>query len=527
MNSILVVDDEAIIRQGIVSRIEYLKLMPEAIYQASNGIEALEIVREHHPAIVMTDIRMPKMNGLELARVLQAEFPDIAIIILTVYNEFDYAKEALTLGVSDYLLKPISNGALIETLQIVDDKINEKLRIVSALSSATKLQEENDKLSSEQMFHKLLGSGTLTEKEKATHSLLFGSRHHSFSMALAGYEAASADKRRDYSSAHVGHSLFTIAQSISSPLGFHIFESYGTSHQFYVIISAQNAETLSEQLTFFLGSLMFKAQEKLNIILTLGVSEPAEYVCRKLLSQSSESYNQRLISGNGNFFLYDQPKDIKIHPRLENELAQMTKCIGEGNTKRALEVITSMLGEAGSSLKFVWTQIINHIIRSQSHKWSQLPPSIKSSLLYALSGDVFDMFHSRDEMVKHIQSLINSILGANEIGELDSAGRICMAIDYINSNYTKDILLNDLAERFEFSPNYLSTAFKKETGKNFVGYITELRIKEACRLLAETDVRVVDVSYKVGYDDSQYFFRVFKKQTGKTPLQYRNECNKN
>lgn len=160
------------------------------------------------------------------------------------------------------------------------------------------------------------------------------------------------------------------------------------------------------------------------------------------------------------------------------------------------------------------------VLRNFNSKGIHNPKSMEKLLS---SFSILDELHSVEEMEGYLINVVMECMQNEGAVDTNARNKIMLAIQYIQENYNENIAINELAERYGMSPNYFSSVFKKELKQSTVNYITEFRIKKAREYLVETDKSVVEIAKKVGYEDSQYFFRVFKKSTGLTPLQYRQQ----
>ena len=254
----------------------------------------------------------------------------------------------------------------------------------------------------------------------------------------------------------------------------------------------------------------------------------AERLSNDLYLQAKEAFDMRIIHKNGNVYRYDSLPITREYKLPSKEIRLLQKCIERkdySNIEIVLKDIFSEKNLKGTSAEFIriiWIEIINMLFRVcgdvKADKGNVLEPSL-------LSEKIVDRFESLDQIVSYLYTTVIGALRAGYDVDMSCNNKIKLAVHYIDQHYQEDISLNDLAYRFAMNPSYFSTVFKKVVGKNVTSYIADLRIEAACRLLKETQKSIVDISRSIGYEDIQYFYRVFKNKTGMTPMEFRKKVN--
>ena len=210
-----------------------------------------------------------------------------------------------------------------------------------------------------------------------------------------------------------------------------------------------------------------------------------------------------------------QLKILKNHPEIYTHMSQMGEKLYEG--------MKELVKKYGSGyLRIMWIRILNILLHHYDRRGRNAGEVEKLLQSYNLP----DQIQSIQEIRQKIVEMVMECVSTESVTDANARSKIQMAVGYIQEHFGENLTVNDLAEHYEMSPNYFSSMFKKEMSRSAVNYITELRINQARELLYHSELSVVDISKKVGYEDSQYFFRVFKKYLGMTPLQYREESRK-
>ena len=526
---IMIVDDESLIRQGIKARLEYLDLYPEELYEAENGIQALELLEVHEVDIIITDIRMPDMDGLIFITKVKPSYPDIQFIILSGYAEFEYAEKAIQLGVKAYLLKPISNDSLKKAIEDVLERMEENERLRQTLWEGERSIAEKKDILFERTINDLLkikdtAVGNVEKKIIADHGFPLEGRW--IMLALLNIDTESFEyKSFEYKDIDlVKFTIRNIYEELPSLCGKVIVNNLSNGNQLYALLSHSNRNQLRTEAETLFTRLQNILWNKMKISVTYGLSRATDQISEGCTGEAQEAFLQRMIHGKANLYFYDDIKILSTDQFPATELHLLRQYIERhdaGNIEFMLQDIFSdekIKKYNTSYIRIIWARILNILMNVATPGMVNNPVHMEKLVR---NFDMFDAFQSMDELRRYLYLLILDCIQMDADIDINARNKIKLGIQYIQANYNKDIAINDLAEKFAISPNYFSTVFKRETGQTTVNYIKELRLKKACEYLVNSNKSIVEISKEVGYEDSQYFFRVFKKTTGLTPLEYR------
>ncbi len=525
--SLLIIDDEDLIRQGIIARLKYMNIELNAIYEANGGIQALEIMEACEVEIVITDIRMDDMDGLSFIKQAGQLYPETQFIILSGYNEFSYAEQAIRLGVKAYLMKPISNDALREVLEEADLKLQEGNNLNRKISEGTHsiarmkqyLTEMNDVLRDEEAYkRKQIYDTVVSEFLDKNKWVILGVIHINHdSYEKHGYSYKDIDL--------ILFSVKNIFSELESTCDKIIVNDLANREQLYAAMNYGNAELLRKEAQHLFAGLKEVTLGKMGISLAVGISSPQRGLSTLCNKEAQEAVSQRIISGNTGIYFYDDIRLMSAKQQLPvarlNMLQQYIERHDAVNIEKVINTILSEESIKGNNIAYLRSILrrINEILLKISNVSSGKTAGTIEKLGHMTEN--LDSFHSLPELKRQLYSFLLEYINMDGNIDTNSKNKIKLAIKYIDDNYNIDIAINELAERFNMSPNYFSSVFKRETGMTTVNYIKKIRVERACNYLAYTDKSVVEISKEVGYQDSQYFFKIFKKATGQTPLAYR------
>lgn len=527
MYKILIVDDEKLIRKGIIAKLKHHNINFSWIGEAANGREALTIIESECIDIAITDVRMPVMDGIELIRHCYENSLKVRFIILSGYAEFAYAEQALNMGVSAYILKPIDDNNLVKTIKkVMKDIMNSRKAEENARNVAV-LGKDRDRLLQERVLNQIFHTSRNFYKDTMFKQIGLNCKDNRNYYILAMFHV---DSDSYYHSPFKFEDLVLIKFSIKNILEEIEYKCYKIIvdnqkdvNQIFILFYDIDKYKLKTSSYNYIRNAYSKIQLCLNISITIGVSNIQGKLTNKLYKQSKMAFEQRLILGNNQILFFEKVvgNSKLILPDQKIKLLQKCMDISDFNGIRSILNDIFLCEEAsdmaGIYIRLVYFRVVNSLLKLCNNYGIN---NINDSDF--LSGEVIDYMENPQQIVEYLYMMIKDILTDRSTDNGDCKELIDEIEAYILNNYNSEITVLDLAKRYSINPDYLSAIFKHKTGKNIIKYLTEIRIKMACQLLRETQAKVSDIAFSSGYKDRQYFNRVFKKITGMTPIEYRN-----
>ncbi|TCM95654.1 two-component system response regulator YesN [Paenibacillus sp. BK033] len=519
MLSIMIIDDEDLIRRGLEKIISKLNEEYLVVGSFSNGFEASQELDRLTPDVVITDIKMPYMDGLQFIEELRRRLPDTRCLILSGYNDFDYARTAMQYGVKDYLIKPVDKEELLANLS----HIHEELR-------AAKQEKEK-----EQLLSKKAQMSDLLLREQQLRRLLGGDRDAPVS---AGVEEPSAPVifEQPYAVLAIRASNQGMKEQLlewGRTMAAEGMESVAMEAQVIALLIPSPREEETCRLAHksalrLISDLQFAAKGKFVV----GIS--GSY---KGSAAALAAYREALALSYAGIYKREAFAVVtgKEGPNAPAEPAFFTALLTGGFTQALERLDAEGMGTAVQQL-FVeiervrppyadLVQFMANLLYTAVQKADGLldelvkltPPGVG---VYQSVADFFNVA----ELKERIQHLLE--LSVYKLASLRKEGgnRVIETVkQLIQQDYDKDLELTELSEKVFLNPSYLSTLFKQETGLTITQYVLQLRMMKAKELLKKRmDLKVYEVGEQVGYPDSIYFNKVFKKMVGITPKEYRN-----
>lgn len=516
---LMIVDDEALIRKGLRARIEYFAFHDLEIVEADSGREALELFGDGGAELALVDISMPDMNGLELIAKAKEISPATRFILLSGHAEFSYAQQAIRLGVRAYLNKPVSN----EELRGQIEDILRELREEDA-SSGTGRQDLTQ-ADPEKELNLFLSGGARPESICPGLCRQFPALFKGGAVYLGVIHIGSRD-RDDRRLSHgqlnalrpVVRSLFMDAPCRCDRL---IVNSYQNSQRLYALFVADHPEGLRRQAETVFLAVRQGFERRVNARVAMGVSRLVSVLSAESLAEARMALRQRNVHGRSNIYFYEDVSALETQPIPEAELELLRKHMTRGDRGGVRRQLERLFPEKQSeSCKAVYLHVLwVRVLSLMMSVYGGIDPATTNHLLNQMSR--VEAMVDREEIVHTLSELTDICISRESGREMRAANKIGYALEYIREHFNEEIVINDLAARLDMSPSYFSSMFKKEAGQSTMQYITALRMERAKEYLTDSDLSVAVIAKNVGYEDSQYFFRVFKKTTGMTPLQYR------
>lgn len=523
--NVLIVDDEFRIGTLINKLIHWDEFDLACVDVVDNGKKAFEIIQsERCPDIVITDIRMPQISGLELIRMTREQGKDIKFVVISGYKEFEYAQQALQYGVEDYLLKPINEEELNRVMGKIADKLNEQWKLAVEQKEFKETVSESRHIIKRNFLKNIIET---EDQEELDESVEFqGEIYRGIDIKLDYVDYNKKDRKQDkLTVSRVEEIVEGILKAeteevlICEKENLHIYclFNYDSSHSKSIKISIDNI--LREIKDYLMGFEQYEV--------TIGVgTEKREFAeIRFSIKEAHRAVGNRIKQGVGRMIYADSvPRKI----RKEGILTEEEK---EG-------IRTSIEGFAVDKLEHCINQIYSEYMTEDNLDFSEC---------YDLAEEFINCFFENIDLqqeeihqakkktgsncehcytISGLKRCLKICLGkvmeeSKEAAEAESVKPIRQARKYMEEHYSEKIVLEDLAEIVGLNPVYFSVLFKKETGINISTYLLNVRMEKAKELLCNTNETIAAIGDRVGYKDSRYFSQTFAKQVGVKPVLYR------
>ncbi|MCX7710960.1 MAG: response regulator [Clostridia bacterium] len=534
MYKVMIVDDEILVRVGLKSTIDWESIGFTIAAEASNGEQALEVYRAQRPDVILTDIRMPKKDGLWLTETIKKEDPWVKILILTCYDDFSYVREALKHGATDYILKS----------EIEDEELVKVMEEVRASLDAEAIKQKKYTYIQHQI------NSNITElKEKLLDNLIkskvkiddeLRAKCQELSFDIEGKEFLLATLYRDDLERNQSFSdkdwqlmnfaIVNIAGEIfnESSLGF----LAGLNDNNFVILISKDKINETEIMPVF-RRLKNSVSQYLNIPLSIVIGDKFSDLSRAgVMFEMCAKKSQFIFYSDESCIIDTHQKEFKeifaieIKKRYEDA---MINSLDEENIEKALEAVDEMERFFKQSfinplqVRLFYSNMMSDVLEHYTSAFSitdELEDYTQYYNLIMKAVKIKDLSGLFKEFLQKITKFIENYRVNN------SNSIIQKSIEFINKNYSGEISLQALASHLNLSKHYVCFLFKKETGENISVYINKVRIEKAKQLLKKSDYKAKEIYDQVGFSDQQYFSKIFKKVTGMTVAQYRDGLSK-
>ena len=523
--TILLVDDEEEVIQAIIRKINWEELGFSVVGYADNGIKALEMIEESQPDVVMTDIKMPYMDGMELCSHIRREYPAMKIVLFTGFDEFEYAKEAVHLEVEEYILKPVNSVELINIFTKLKIKLD---------------QEISERRSMEKLEHYYTESLPLLQANFCS-TLIEGRIHEDeLQKYLSDYQISLPGPLYCCLVIHMSssqipenmNSLFlaaSVQKQAEDRLGKRwkakCFPYLGNS----VLFAQINNENEIAELTDDCDRFCKYVNRMMGTVVTVGIGQ----VCSQILDLA-QSYNaaREAVSYRA---VYGASRAINIkeiapkesgEPCFTNdmELLNLFKKIRLNSEEEIVEAVDQYI----ESISFPLKSLQQHHVVIMELVTALFRFSVNNDIAAeGVGGDIGILYGKLLELepdaLRKWLTDISLCFSENLVTARSRSTQsfVSKAKEHVRSQYADvQLSLAQICERLGVSNSYFSTVFKKETGKSFVSYVTDYRMEQAARLLIETNEKSYVIAQKVGYTDPNYFSYVFKRKFGVSPSKY-------
>lgn len=526
--TVLLVDDEEEVIQVIMKKINWEGLGFSVIGYANNGVKALEMVEEFQPDVIMTDIKMPYMDGMELAGRIKEEFPATKLLIFTGFDEFEYAKEAVHLEVEEYILKPVNSVELTNVFTQLKIKLDQEISEKQNTQILQKYYMESLPLL-QANFYSTLIEGRLAESDVRKYL-------KDYQISLEGPCFCCVVIHTSSRQVPPNMNPVLLATSVQKQAMERLGKEWSPKYFSYlgnlVMIAQLKNENEVSDLTDECDRFCRYASRMIGAMVIIGVGQ----VCRNILELSQsysgarEAVSYRAIYGGCRAINIKEiaPSETgKAVTANEVELSELFKKIRIGSPQDVTEAVDHYMDHisfADKSLQYhsiAVMELVSALYRFVSNN---------DMVIEEFSGDMRKLYGNLLELepdaLRRWLTDISLEFRENLINARSRSTKsfVFRAKEYVDNHYfEEDLSLDSICDLLGVSNSYFSTIFKKETGESFIGYLTSYRMEKAAQMLLETGEKSYMIAKSVGYADPNYFSYVFKRQFGVSPSKYRTE----
>ncbi|GAU75560.1 response regulator [Fusibacter sp. 3D3] len=512
MYKLIVIDDEETIRKGLIEFIDWQALKIEVVADFENGLEAIEYIKNSQVDLIFSDIRMPGADGIDVAKYISINAPQIKIILYSGYSDFKYAQSAIRYNVSDFIVKPSSieniTQAIQETILKLESLTQNKLHL-QKLESKLKiinLQEHNDLIK-----NVLMGQINPEESSKKPHLLVFFASNYRIMLFKIQSQHESTYAQ---SCSFIEQLLDDFSQDFIS---FDV-RLYGALLKKDNVHEIETLQRKCEEIYDFVHKFV-------GVEISIGISNVHHALIQAPIAfQEAQRCLSYTFYDKSPLVLFSTIEDFKIKPSYVDLNLDNIKCyLSKDKQVQALQSIQTLFQTLKEN-----TEPIDYIRSIAVAIYSICMDTVNKNSL-----NIDDIFldtkpyqeiisaHSVDDLSSILCILIEKIIAY--LSESNNNYIIIKANKYIDKHYNHPIKLMDIAKHIHVNSSYLSRVYKNKTTKTISQHLREVRIDQAKKLLSETTTKTYTIAEDVGFEDSAYFSFVFKQHTGLSPSQYRNE----
>jgi len=535
MNQLFIVDDEEMERDSLCELCNWSELGISILGVARNGKIALEKISSEKPDIIITDVKMPVMDGLEFAKLAKQMYPDVKIIFISGYDDFAAAKEAIRLNASAYLLKPVNISELFQTVyNVVNEFVVEKFK-----------NEEN-----EQLQNRLIDSMPLV-RDSFIRDLMLGIKEYDdeiffkrasylglnipggwYSVLLISIHHL-VSQSEEIIQKKILLSMESVNKVIGQYQGSYVVQTYDSEMSVLLRLSDISENEVVNEINRISIQLINNIKSETNLSTSIGISSVSQDIMmlRQLYRQSKIALAQRIFQESSNVFFYEDGNDCEQKGQLpdieilQNRIEENLWLANAENITHAIDEYFDKLSRTENIDMFYIKSICLQIFGRAIITLHEMNREYEKSWIYKFFvWDSLKKIETLFECREYVKSILLDITDHLFINKMDDKLKIVHKVkQYITNNYYENISIESIARELYLSSGYMSKIFKGNTGITIQEYITSYRMDIACSLLKNTNDKIIDIANSVGYDSSSYFGTVFKSIYNMTPSEYQKK----
>jgi two-component system response regulator YesN len=522
---VLIVDDEYLVRNLLKKCIDWESINVRIIGEASSGEDAIDLVYKCQPDLIFTDICMTNMDGIEFADFVIKKYPNIKVVVISGYDDFKYAQRSIQAGIKDYLLKPINDDVVLNTVLKIKKEINEERESISEYSILKKQFVENLPFLKERLFNRLIHLNKDIDEVKTQMDYLnFKFKYDNFQVAVMDIILKYQDNYSKKETIYDTKILDKLKKYLKQYEDINIFLDND-----YRIIIIDNGKKSIFKKTFNDIKVDILSTLKYHYCIGIGSIKNGIENIEKSYEEALEALNYRIILGQNSVIKYDDINlsngtqdnvTIKIDDKLQvyflSGSEKMIQNIIDGIFEKK-DILINMPINNIKEYAFSYISIILETLKEFDRDVEEF--NLKK---YSIYKQIFE-FDTIPDIKKYVMDISSKALEIIKYHKSKKSNKLMDDItEYVKLNLGDcELSLSKAAQVFFINPSYLSRIFKKEMKVNFMEYLSKLRIDKAIMLLNNTDLKAYEIGEKVGFSDSSYFSTCFKRYTGVSISEYK------
>lgn len=533
---LLVVDDKPAERNGIINVVDWSNIGISIVGEAENGLDGIEKARQLKPDIIITDIVMPYLDGFKMVEEIQKFLPDIKVIFISCFDNFNYAKLAIEMNAMGYVLKPIIAGELLSTIgKVTGIHIREIERKRDEEELIRRLRQSmpvmRDQFVKDLLFGLLKDENEIWDKNDFLETRFTTGTYSVLAVEIdppGGKKAEMPEERKQLQHFKIKEQISKACETIYAHAVCYITS---TEHSKFIILINQPDGQVKNACSFA-DRLRDELSARLNMDLTIGVSRTVDHVTRvhQCYQEACDALKFKFYLGKNQTISYSEiykGESLKVQDQIdlravENELKYI---IMTGEQKDIDRFLDRLFGKQATGQDIYYIQhiciSIVAFIQFVLHEMNESLHKVYDNEFY-----IYEQLFKLDTIVEirqWVRGFLETVSSYLLSRDRSKNRKVINAIkEYINANYTEDLTVAKIAEKVYLSPCYTNYIFKKETGETLMEYLSRIRINKAKALLKNTLLKVYEVAEQVGFKSNSYFCSVFKEHCGMTPLEYRD-----
>lgn len=516
MYTYIVVDDESLIRKGTRKKLEALKDYITCVGEAANGNEALALIAQSNPDIIITDMNMPIMDGTQFLPLLAESYPDKRLIVISGYKDFEYTRHAISAKAIDYILKPFSKEEIQATVKKAIKQIEDKEALLSKIDLSESEKERARYEYDVQMLKNMILGYHIASTCISSKRLKFIETTHDFVLiTIRSSSSLMEESMQNF-----------LLENGFGDLAIYLQHIHCNNLGFLILFIPEQAALSIEDLCKQVVNSIYAHLSTQNIDSFFGISHTHSDLnsLNKAFSEDVMALNSREIISNKRFTFFHYVSNEPLSIEWE-KYEEFLFRIESGMTIQVIDLLEDL---------FLYVKSLKHVTLSDVKYYcfqladnaklimSEYLEQVNTNTVSASMQNILNTMFSLDELKQYYEQFFTNISEILKSKSIYASNDVIEKMQiYAKRNYYKNLNVEFLSSLFYINRSYCSHLFKEKTGTNFVDFVNQIRIEKAKELLKHTDKKMYQVSKAVGYDNVKYFFRIFKKLEGITPEQYR------